>query len=586
MPRLDTVMRDALALSIPYWSSGERWQARLSLVTLVGLNLALVAATVLLTFWQRAFFNALDEKDWSAFIALLFWWHRTSDGWVPSFALIVCVVVPLTAYELYLRQGLQIRWRRWMTANHIDQWLAERTYYRLALENQGVDNPDQRIAEDIRLFVTDTLNLGLGLVRSLVALVSFVVILWTMSEPLRVFGITVDGYLVWAALLYSLLGTALTHLVGRRLIDLNYTEQRTEADLRFSLMRLRENAESVAFHDGERREERNALDRFEAIADNWRGIMRVTRRLTLVTTSVGQLALVFPFAVVAPAYFAGRMALGEVFQISSAFVQVQGALSWFVTNYAPFTAWCATVNRLARFRRAMATARGEYGGPRVSVGAADAYEARDVRLTLPDGQHLLEATELSIPRGMRVLVEGTSGSGKSTLFRAIAGLWPFGSGEVRKPEGHSLFLPQRPYFPLGSLKHAIAYPLAEDAFTDKEAVATLVDVGLPHLTQALHTVDVWERRLSAGEQQRLALARAILQRPEWLFLDEATSALDRAGEEQYRAVLQSRLPDTTVIEVTHNGRGSAAYDKRLEVHEGAVRSRRDPPVRDGDPSRA
>ncbi|MCW5622603.1 MAG: ABC transporter ATP-binding protein/permease, partial [Burkholderiales bacterium] len=277
MTRIGTLARDALALAAPYWRSEERWRARLLLATVIGLNLALVAVTVELTYWQRAFFNALEARDWPAFIALLFWWRQTADGWVPSFALIAAAFVPLTMYELYLRQALQIRWRRWLTDEHVDRWLRDRTYYRLVLADEGVDNPDQRIAEDIRLFVNDTLNLGLGLMRAVVALLSFIIVLWTMSEPVTVWGITVHGYLVWAALLFSVAGTVLTHLVGRRLIDLTYIEQKAEADFRFGLTRLRENAESVAFHEGEQDEKRQSVNRFTAIATNWLGIMRVTR---------------------------------------------------------------------------------------------------------------------------------------------------------------------------------------------------------------------------------------------------------------------------------------------------------------------
>lgn len=573
MTRIGILARDALALAAPYWRSEERWRARLLLAIVIGLNLALVAVTVELTYWQRAFFNALEARDWSAFIALLFWWRQTADGWVPSFALIAAAFVPLTMYELYLRQALQIRWRRWLTDAHVDRWLKDRTYYRLVLADEGVDNPDQRIAEDIRLFVNDTLNLGLGLMRAVVALLSFIIVLWTMSEPVTVGGITVHGYLVWAALLFSVAGTVLTHLVGRRLIDLTYIEQKAEADFRFGLTRLRENAESVAFHEGEQDEKRQSVNRFTAIATNWLGIMRVTRRLMFVTTSFGQLALVFPFAVVAPAYFAGRMPLGEVFQISNAFVQVQGALSWFVTNYAPVTGWCAIVERLAHFGRAMSAARARADGPRVEAGTADTYEVRDLRLSLPDGRDLLHANALSIVPGAQTLIEGSSGSGKTTLLRAIAGLWPFGSGAVHKPPGRSLFLPQRAYVPLGSFKHAVTYPLAVEAVSDAEALAALSDAGLAHLAPLLHVVDAWERRLSGGEQQRLALARALLYKPDWLFLDEATSALDPANQKRFHEVLRSRLPGTTIVAIAHHVTRDSVYDCILEVATGSARLR-------------
>lgn len=571
MRRLGRLMRDAWSLTGPYWRSEERYRAGSLLIAIVVLNLALVGITVLLTYWQRAFYNALEAKDWEGFIALLLWWRSTSaDGFVPSFTLLAAIYVPVTAYALYLRQALQIRWRRWLTDRYMDGWLADRAYYRITLADPRIDNPDQRIAEDARLFVDSTLVLGIGLLRAAVSLLSFVVVLWSLSDSIALFGVTIPGYLVWAALLFAAFGTWLTHLIGRRLIALNYLEQKVEADFRFGLMRFSENAEGIAFYGGEADEKRALSSRFSAVVQNWRAIMQVTRNLTFFTSGFGQAALVFPFAVVAPAYFAGRMSLGGIFQISNAFVQVQGALSWVVDNYAAITAWRATVERLAGFTRAIAAAHAGREGPRVAAGGADELKLKDLTLTLPDRRDLLHAANLRIARGERVLLTGPSGSGKSTLFRSILGLWPFGSGQIGRPAGRQLFLPQRPYLPLGTLKRVVCYPLHQEARSDEQAIAALRDAGLGHLSSRLGETDAWDRRLSGGEQQRLALARALLVRPDWLFLDEATAHLDPAAEEDFYRLLRERLPDAALVSIAHRPQVAEFHERVLRVEEGEL----------------
>lgn len=542
------------------------------LAAIIALNLVLVGVAVLLTYSQRAFFNALEAKDWDAFIALLLWWHSTpADGFVPSFTLMGVFSVPATAYALYLRQALQYRWRRWMTDAYLGSWLADRAYYRIALTDSGTDNPDQRIAEDARLFVDNTLILGLGILRAVVTLLSFVVLLWSLSDPLVLLGMTIPGYLVWAALLYAISGTWLTHFIGRRLIALNFAQQKVEADFRFSLIRFYENAESIAFYRGEPDEKRELTRRFGAIVGNWRSIMVVTKNLTLFTTAFGQIALFFPYAVIAPAYFAGRMSLGGIFQISNAFVQVQGALSWTVDNYPALTAWLATVERLAGFTRSVAAARASKEGPQVGEERGDALALSRVKVALPDGSRLLNDIDLKVAKGQRVLLAGPSASGKSTLFRAIAGIWPFGSGAIEHPAGQLLFMPQKPYLPLGTVKLAVCYPASEADFSDDDVAAALREAGLGHLTSRLGQTDAWERRLSGGEVQRLALARALLLRPDWLFLDEATANLDMEAEEQFYRSLRELLPGATLISIAHRQSVAQFHDRFLRIENGALR---------------
>lgn len=573
MRRIGPFLRDAWALARPYWSSEERWPARGLLALVVALNLSLVGMTVLLTYWQRAFYNTLEAKDPDGFAALLFTWHRTADeGLLPGFVVIAMLYILIAVYQLYLRQALEIRWRRWLTEVYLAQWLEGRAYYRMSLTDPATDNPDQRIAEDVRMFVDDTLTLGLGLMNAVVTLASFVVVLWSLSGPLSVLGVEIPGYMVWVALLYAALGTWLAHLIGRPLIGLNFLQQKVEADFRYALVRFRENAEGIALHGGEADERRALTERFRALVLNWRGIMTATKRLTFFTAGYGQVAVVFPIVVAAPAFFAGRIPLGGLIQTASAFGQVQGALSWFVESYARLTAWRATVERLTGFTAAVARTRGAGGGPVAAPGASDGLALRDVTLALPDGRLLVEGAATRVAPGQAVVVTGASGLGKSTLFRAIAGIWPFGSGRVDLPaSGRALFLPQRPYLPLGTLKRAVCYPEDAAGIADADAAAALEAAELPHLVPRLQDVDAWAQRLSGGEQQRLALARALLLKPDWLFLDEATANLDPEAEERIYARLKAALPGTAIVSIAHRPTVARFHDRTLRIEAGRLR---------------
>ncbi len=560
-------LRDAWALTRPYWSSEDRWKARGLLAAVIALNLSLVGMTVVLTYWQRAFYNALEAKDAAAFTALLFTWHESEDGgFLPSFTLVAALYILIAVYALYLRQALEIRWRRWLTEIYLTQWLEGRAYYRMALTDPETDNPDQRIAEDARMFVAQTLGLGLGLMRSVVTLASFIVVLWSLSGPMTIFGITIPGYMVWVALIYAVIGTWLAHLIGRPLIRLNFNQQKVEADFRYALVRFRENVEGIALHGGETDEKRGLTTRFRALMENWWSIMTATKRLTLFTVGYQQVASIFPIVVAAPAYFAGRIPLGGLIQTSSAFNQVQESLSWFVENYSVLTEWRATVERLTGFTRAVATARTAGTGPVATKGTQPGLVIDGVTLALPDGRVLVNGAEASIAAGDSVVITGASGSGKSTLFRAIAGIWPFGSGRVSLPgSGRALFLPQRPYIPLGSLKRAVCYPEDEAGFTDAQVTEALEAAELGHLVPRLHDADAWDKRLSGGEQQRLALARALLLKPDWLFLDEATASLDPGAEERLYARLKERLPGTALVSIAHRPAVAQFHDRGLRV---------------------
>ena len=582
MRALGPFLRDAWRLAKPYFISEERWSARLLLLSVVVLSLALVGMTVVLNFWNKAFFNALQEKDWDSFVSLLFLYKRDADGFMPGFCGIAVVYILISIYRSYLNQWLQIRWRRWMTGRFLDEWLADRAYYRISLtpanipgaaHRGGTDNPDQRIAEDLRDFIGDSivgtrgiLSLGLDLLSNVVTLFSFLTILWTLSGSVTLLGLTIPGYMVWVALLYSILGTALAHLVGRPLALLNFRKQRVEADFRFALVRLRENTEGVALSGGEAEEKRGLGIRFDALRDNWRLLMTRVKYLNALVAGFGQIAGIFPLVVAAPRFFSGALTLGGLTQTADAFGQVQGAMSWVVDTYSSLAVWRATVERLATFDRAIATARAEDATrPAAPVAVAGtSWALQDVSLALPDGRTVLEPSRLELQRGQSVVISGRSGSGKSTLFRAMAGIWPFVEGRVALPAGAtSMFLPQRPYIPLGTLRHAITYPRDPATFDDAAVHAALDQSGLGALAPRLDEEDAWSQRLSGGEQQRLALARALVARPDWLFLDEATASLDPEAEVELYATLRRSLPETTIVSIAHRPSVAAMHDRHL-----------------------
>lgn len=562
-------LRNAWQIGLPYFQSEERWRAKVQIGMLVALNLALVWTTLLFTHWQGAFYDALQAKDWDAFLGSLLWWTvSANNGFTLGFAPILGIFVLVTVYELYVRQAVQLRWRQWTTEECQRAWLADHAYFRMGLVGRTTDNPDQRIAEDIRLYVDNLLVLGLGAIRSITTILMFLLLLWTLSKPIEVLGMTVRGQLVWFALMYAGLGTWIAHLVGRKLTPLHFEQQRAEADFRFSLMRFLENTEGVALHRGEQEQAHEFTLRFAAIATNWRFVMIATRRLTLFTTTYAQGILIIPFLLVAPAYFTGSLTMGVVFQASNAFGQVQTALSWIVTSYADLTTWLATVDRLAGFQQAMARSRQGLPGPVVEFGDGESLQVSALSLSLPDGKSVLRRTDLSVKHGERLLIKGPTGAGKSILLRAIAGIWPFGTGHIQHAAGRHLFMPQRVYMPIGTLKQAICYPMSPFTYSDSDVIATMQDIGLDQFHDRLHEAGAWEKRLSGGELQRLLFARALLLRPDWLFMDEATSALDAPMEARAYALLLERLPDVTIISVAHRAQVANFHTRILHLQNG------------------
>jgi putative ATP-binding cassette transporter len=430
-----------------------------------------------------------------------------------------------------------------------------------------VDNPDQRIADDLRLFVDYTLSLSLGLLSAVVTLISFLAILWGLSGTLEIWGISIPGYMVWAALIYAVAGSVLTHLIGRPLIGLDFNQQRFEADFRFSLVRMRENSEGVALYRGEPEELAGLRQRFAAVIGNWWALMLKQKQLTWFTSFYGQLAIIFPLVVVSPRFFAGQVQLGAIFQTASAFGQVQGSLSWFINAYTNFATWKATVDRLIGFASALSEVHEDAGKPageRVEEGERLSIE--QLSLQLPQGAALLSNTSVELKPHEDVLVTGPSGSGKSTLFRALAGIWPYWKGRIKLPKGAKLlFLPQKPYLPIGSLKHAVAYPGDPARFSDDEVISALKAVGLERSRDDLQKSENWAQVLSGGEQQRLAFARALLNKPDWLFLDEATASLPEEDQEALYRLLKEKLPATTLVSIGHRSSLAQFHGRKLAV---------------------
>jgi len=549
-------LREAWGLAKPYFWSEEKWAARGLLGAVIALNLGLVALNVDYTYWQKYFFNSLQSKNFADFLRLSVSYDRVNQFpyIVPGFLEYLVVLVVVNVYAYYLQQMLQINWRQWLTRNFVAKWLADRAYYNISLspsQTAGIDNPDQRIADDLNDFATNSLNLGLNFMNNLVNLLSFIFVLYEISGAFTIFGITIPGYMLWLAIIYSIIGTFLTQMIGRKLIRLSFNQQKVEANFRFSLVRVRENPEAIALYGGEEDEIRSLRQRFADVRDNWWAIMRRTKALNFFNYTFGTIAGNFAFFAAAPRVFSGLIQIGDLLQISSVFSQVQGAFSWFVNVYTDLVSLRATVARLHGFQEAVAAARiASQAGPGVSESGASLV-LNNLTLSLPDGRKLVNNASLTLPPGAPIILSGPSGAGKSTLFRAIAGIWPFGTGEITRPQGSALFLPQKPYFPLGTLKRTVVYPALEDSVTDETVLAALEAVELGGLARRLHEVETWGQVLSGGEQQRLAIARALIARPDWLFLDEATAACDPGLAARLHKVLQNNLPTTTVVAITH-----------------------------------
>lgn len=541
-----------------YWNSEHKWRARGLLAVVIGLNFASVYLLVRINSWYNEFYNALQNYEEGLFWPL-----------IGEFTALAFIYIFLAVYAIYLRQMLEIRWRTWMTDGYLADWMKKQVYYRLQVLGRDTDNPDQRISEDISQFVSLTLQLLIGVLKQLTTLAAFGVVLWNLSGsftvPLGSWSFEIYGYMFWFSLVYSVLGTVGAHLVGKKLIGLNFEQQRFEADFRFHMMRVRENSESIAFYGGERPEQTGFKERFARVIQNYWQLMRQTKLLNFYVNGYAQLAVIVPLIMAAPQYFAGAMTLGGLMQTSSAFGRVQDALSFFVTSYDTLAQLAAVIRRLGGFTEHIEEVATVESAVRRGPSEGQELSLEQLEVALPNGRVLLENCTLDLPQGSRVLITGASGCGKSTLLRTLAGIWPYGKGRLGMPEkSRVLFLPQRPYLPLGSLRRALSYPLSA-AGDDGLLRDALAKVGLAHFADKLDTVDDWSRILSLGEQQRLAFARVLLVKPEWVFLDEATSAMDEPREQEMYELLLRELPSVSIISVGHRSTLFARHETELHL---------------------
>jgi putative ATP-binding cassette transporter len=576
------VVRQMTKIADPYFDTDDAGQARIwpflaftsferriavaMVVFLVLINQAQVGITVRLSFFNRDWFNAIQNKDAAQFWELLL---LVFTPWA-------FVYVASTVIEFVVQSMLVIRWRRWLTEFFISRWLGEHTHYRMSLIGSQADNPDQRISEDVNRFIDGGESAGSGiysysilLISTMSSLVSFAVVLWVLSTNFTVPGtdLHVPGFLFWVALVYAATGTLITHVIGRSLVLLYYERQHMEADFRFSLARLREYTEQIALLNGERTEETSLRRRFGGIIGNWLALISRRMKLLAFTQTYGQLSPIIPYIFTAPFYFAGTIALGVMTQTAQAFSRVEGALTFFIAYYNSLAAFKSVVDRLTSFDQAIEQAKmlGTKGPTRTAAGV-EPVALQDLHIALPDGTRIVATENLALPQGESALLAGPSGSGKSTLFRAISGIWPYGEGRIRIPEGANVMVvPQKPYIPIGSLRAAVTYPAAANTYSDEEICKALVDVRLAGLAEGLDREETWSQRLSGGEQQRIALARALLTRPDWLFLDESTSALDEKLEAELYGILATRLPKTTIVSIGHRSTLAAFHTRRLDM---------------------
>ena len=544
-----------------YWSSEEKWKARGLLAIVIGLNFASVYLLVLINNWYNDFYNALQNYE-----ADMFW------PLIGEFTGLAFIYIIIAVYAIYLRQMLQIKWRVWMTNEYLANWMKRQVYYRLQVLRSDTDNPDQRISEDINQFVGLTLQLLIGFLKQMTTLAAFAVVLWNLSGaftvPIGSHEFVIYGYMFWFSLVYSAAGTGLAHLVGRKLIGLNFDQQRYEADFRFNMMRVRENSESIAFYGGESPELVGFRDRFALVIKNFWQLMHQTKLLNFYVNGYAQLAVIVPLILAAPRYFGGEMQLGGLMQTISAFGRVQDALSFFVESYDSFAQLAAVIRRLSGFTEHIEEVSEIKGDVRRGEQQDKALSLEELQVSLPSGKKLLENCSIQLPLGSRLLVTGLSGCGKSTLLRTLAGIWPYGKGTIQMPkDSRVLFLPQRPYLPLGSLRRALFYPMdvSESGETEEKLKRILGLVGLESLGDRLDQVDDWSRILSLGEQQRLAFARVLLVAPDWVFMDEASSALDEPREQELYELIKKELPMTSVVSVGHRSTLYAQHEMELKL---------------------
>lgn len=560
--RRGVVLRSGWKIASKYWFSDEKGSAWLLLLSAIGLNMVLVYITVQLNLWQGNFYLVIQNYNQAGFIAA-----------IVRYGVLALLLIVVKGYQIYFRMLLHIQWRRWLTDRYLSTWLQNKIYYRLQLTSLTfADNPDQRISEDVDLFVSITLRLTLDLLNDLLTVCSFLLLLWHLSGIIYLaigkLDITIYGYLVWIALTYAGIGTYCTFRLGHPLVRLDYDQQRYEADFRFSLMRVRENAESIALYNGEKQERENCLRRFKYIADNFTKIIKVRKRLMWLTTGYSHISVIFAIVVASPRYFRGQIHLGQMFQIIDAYNHVQTGFSFIIDSFTRLAQWRAVINRLNSFIVSIDAVR---------IAAIDQekqmvqqkkgqFSISDISVFQPDGHRLVRELTFQLTHGERLMITGPSGCGKSTLLRTFAGLWPFAKGHITVPcDGKIMFVPQKSYMPIDQLRKVLLYSGIARTVADQELISTLQECRLSHLADKLAETRDWGQVLSLGEQQRIAFARILLLKPDWLFLDEATSALDEPTEQIVYERIATVLTNTAIVSVGHRNTISKYHKNRLAL---------------------
>jgi putative ATP-binding cassette transporter len=582
-PARNGVLRRTVQLASGYYTSEEKWSAWGLTVVVLALTLLQIAVQVRFNFWNRDFFEALESRDIAAFYGQM---------WL--FVGLALAGMTTAVFQLYARQTLQLRWRRWLVYRLQHRWLGDGRHYQLNFLPGAADNPDQRISENTRWATAMAVDMAIGLLQAALTLAFFIGILWTLSGPLYVMlgasEFTIPGYMVLAAVIYAGLGSGLTYLIGRPMVDINFRRNQAEADHRYAMARLRENSEAVALIRGESDEERGLQRAFVRVVSVMKELYSSERRLMALTSVYWMLASVFPILVASPRYFAGAITLGVLMQIANAFGEVTRSLNWFVENFPKIADWHSHVERVVELEDTLDAAdeleaEGTIEvveGPAPAGGEVLAFD--HLRVATAGGHAVISEASVEVSPAEKVLIIGESGSGKSTLFRAIAGVWPWGAGRIRvPPREHVMFMPQRPYIPLGTLRAAVCYPAAPQQFSDAAIRAALQRCNLPLLVERLAEEDRWDRILSLGEQQRLAFARLLLHKPGWVFMDEATAALDEANQDAIMRLFEEDLAEMSVVSIGHQP-GLEAHHRRtlslVRFPDGArleVRRRREHP---------